>query len=52
LGNFIRRFYFEGLAPGGNILVAPSVIFLSEDKIDGDLCGEASLPFGDIWDEI
>jgi hypothetical protein len=39
----------EGLVAGGNILVAPSVIFLSDDKMAGDFLGEASRPpFGDI----
>ena len=49
----MRRFYLEGLALGGNILVAPSVIFLSDDNIEGDLCGDSSYClFGDIYGDF
>jgi len=41
-----------GLAPGGNILVAPSVIYLSEDKIEGDFWGEPSLALGESFGDI
>lgn len=54
-GFFIARFYFEGLVPSGIILVAPSTIFLSDYKKEGDFLSGVPLPscaFGDIYGDL